>query len=128
MSIWYTVVPRRNPQKPQDAPLYYLQATSRGIIDFADVLKWACRNTTINPQEIELAMAMAYEKLEEYVSLGHTVSFGSMGHTRISIRSHGSEDPEDATPEKLMDIRLNFIFGREFKRFLQTVGLEKRPL
>lgn len=128
MAILFTVVSKRNPQNKEAAPLYYLQALTRGYLEFEDLVILATEDTTLDPNELRMGLARAFAKSEEYLSQGFTIGFGKFGCIKISLSSVGSEKPEEATAEKLRRIRANFLFGKKIKDFMQTIGLERRKI
>ncbi len=126
MSILYRVVQRENPQNRDLAPLFYLQAVKRGNISFTTLVQYACKDSTIDPYELQLGINRAFDKAEEYLGQGFSVSFGDLGNVYLTITSSGSETAEDVTSAKKKSIRLHFVWGKKIKAFLQTIKLEKK--
>lgn len=126
MSLLYKIVPRKNPQDEDSVPLFYLQAEKRGNIHFANLVRYACKDSTIDPTELQLGINRAFDKAQEYLGEGFTVSFGELGYMYLTISSTGSENIEDATPAKKKSIRPHFVCGKKFKAFFQSIGLEKK--
>ncbi|MDL2241734.1 hypothetical protein LJB91_02375 [Bacteroidales bacterium OttesenSCG-928-L03] len=102
-------------------------ARKRGVIDFEALIVLATEDTTLDPDELRMSLNRAFKKAEEYLHEGFTVSFGHLGHIQLTISSEGAEEKKDATPHKKKRIKSNFVFGRDFMRRIQDVGLEEFP-
>lgn len=127
MSLLYTVQPRKNPQNRDLPAKYYLLARKRGVMDFETLLVLASEDNTLDPDELRMSLNRAFKKAEEYLNEGFTVSFGHLGHIQLSITSEGVDDPKEAKAHNKKRIRSNFVFGRDFTKRIQDIGLEEFP-
>ena len=119
MSISYTIVRRKSPQKKDDKGLYYLNAKSLGCVNEEKFVEDLVQNTSMTPEEARAVISYLIKSLIKYLSLGFTVRLGKLGYFKITIKSKGSKKKEEATKDKIQKILLNFI---PHKRTASTVS------
>ncbi|MDL2323453.1 HU family DNA-binding protein [Bacteroidales bacterium OttesenSCG-928-A17] len=127
MALHYVVQSRKNP-KDMGAPVkYYLIAKSLPAIDRKTFVEDMVRNTSLTKNEAITALDYLFESLPRYIALGHSVKLGELGSFRATIQSIGSDNEEDATPDKVTKQRVIFKFGKETRQLINNISLEKFP-
>ena len=127
MSLLYNRKKRQNPQDRTAPEKYYLEAKSRGFIDWETLLDAACDGNTADRDEVRLSVNRMFKKVEEYLLLGFNVHLGELGHMSLSIRSRGAVVETDATPLMVEDIVPHFTFGEKMRDHLKKTKLEHAP-
>jgi predicted histone-like DNA-binding protein len=128
MAIRYVIQQRKNPRDPSAQPKYYLIAKTFAPVGRKFLLEDMVDRTSLTKQEAVTALDYLFEVLPRLVSMGFTVKLGELGHFRISIRSEGSDTPEEATESKVKSKRLLFIPGREIHDLIQRIPVEEYGL
>ena len=82
-------------------------------------------NTSLNFQEASTGIDYLFRVIPKYISLGHTVKIGKMGYFTIAIKSMGSDTENEATAEKIKRKRLVFIVGKEIRKQINEMPVEK---
>ncbi|MDR1593471.1 MAG: hypothetical protein LBS43_03155 [Prevotellaceae bacterium] len=126
MSLLYKVISRLNPQNRAAAPKYYAEAVKRGSISFEEFLDAVCKDTTLNRDEVRMALNKAFRTILDFAKLGLTVHLDSLGHIRVTMRSKGMDTPEEVTATAVLDIVPHFVFSEAFRTELKNVRLEKQ--
>ncbi len=127
MAIRYQVMSLSNPKDPEAPAKYYLINRNVGKVDRDYLIKDMVRHTSLTYQEASTAIDYLFESVPRLLELGFTVQLGKLGYFRLSIRSKGSDLKEEATPDKIKSIHLNFIVGREIQKEINQYAVEKFP-
>ncbi len=127
MAIRYCILPLKNPADSMAPDKYYLIQKSVGHIDRDYLIRDMVRNTSLTSQEAATGIDYLFEAVPRLLELGFTVQIGRLGYFKVSIRSKGSDTPEEATPDKIKSMHLRFIPGREIRQEVTRYALEKFP-
>jgi predicted histone-like DNA-binding protein len=125
MSLLYKIIKRFNPQN-RAVVKYYAEAIIRGKISFEDFLDAVCRDTTLNRDEVRMALNKSFQTLLEFSKMGFNVHLGMLGHTRVSMRGEGKDTPEEVTANTVTDIVPHFVFSEHFRSELKKERLERK--
>jgi predicted histone-like DNA-binding protein len=125
MAIRYVVQPRKDPRDPSAQPKYYLIAKTFAPVGRKFLLEDMVNRTSLTKQEAITALDYLFEVLPRLISMGFTVKLGELGHFRVSIRSEGSDTPEEATLNKVKNKRLLFVPGPEIHDLIQRIPVEE---
>lgn len=127
MAIHYVVQSKKNPRKPDEDPKYFLIARSLPPVDRNTFIEDMVRHTSLTKNEAASAIDYMFESLPRYIALGHTVLLGELGFFRVVISSFGSENPQDALPNKIRRKRVVFFFGRKFRDLINSLPVQEYP-
>jgi predicted histone-like DNA-binding protein len=119
------MIRRFNPQNRGAAAKCYLEAVTRGKLSFEEFLNAVCKDTTLNRDEVRMALNKAFQTILEYSKLGFNVHLGELGYTRVSLRSEGKDTPEEVTAKAVTDIVPHFVFSEHFRSELKKEHLER---
>jgi predicted histone-like DNA-binding protein len=125
MSLLYRVIPRKNPQKPEEPAKYHAQASSRGKITVEQLLDAVCEETTLNRDEARMAVNRIFKKAGDFIDLGFNVHFGDLGYIHVSLKSKGVDTPEEVTAAQVTDIVPRFVFGKKLRDSIKNAKLER---
>ena len=128
MAIRYVVQQRKDPRDPSAQPKYYLIAKTFAPIGRKFLIDDMVNRASLTKQEATSALDYLFEVLPKLISMGFTVKLGELGHFRISIRSEGSDTPEEATESKVKSKRLLFVPGPNIHDMIQRIPVEEYGL
>ena len=127
MSIYYRIQQRINPQDRNGKKQYYLIQRSLGYIGREQLLEDMCTNTSLTQQEASAALDYFFDAVPKFLKLGFTVGLKGLGHFYTSIKSRGSDTPEEATANKKLVTKVQFIAGKNFRDDINETPIEKFP-
>jgi predicted histone-like DNA-binding protein len=124
MSLLYKAIRRFNPQNRNAAPRYYAEIVSRGSVSFEEFLDAVCEDTTLNRDEVRMALNKSFKTILKFSKLGFSVHLDSLGFTRVTLRGEGKDTPEEVTATAVTDIVPHFVFSDDFRSELKRERLE----
>lgn len=127
MPILYTVKAFENVVDGKKEKKYYLIAKRWEQIGYEVLLEEMVRNTTLHAAEARSAMDFLFESIPRLLETGNSVSLGPLGYLRTTIKSEGSDTPEEATHHKVKDISVHFIPSRELRERVRRMPLSRFP-
>ena len=127
MSIFYKIQQRINPQDRNGNKKYYLIQRSAGYIGRRKLIEDMCHHTSLTPQEASAALDYFFDSVPKFLKLGFTVGLKGLGHFYTSIKSRGSDTPEEATAHKKLVTKVQFIAGKKFRDDINRTPVEKFP-
>jgi predicted histone-like DNA-binding protein len=125
MSLQYKVVQRKNPQNMGAAARYFAEGIMRGKISFEEFLDAVCRDTTLNRDEVRMALNKAFQTILAFSKLGFHVHLDTLGYVKVSLRGEGKDTPEEVTANTVTDIVPHFVFSEHFRSELKKEHLER---
>jgi len=128
MSIYYRVQQRINPQDRNGKKQYFLIQRSAGYIGREKLIDDMCTHTSLTPQEASAALDYFFDSVPKFLKLGFTVGLKGLGHFYTSIKSSGSDTPEEATAHKKLITKVQFIAGKKFREDINETPIEKFPV
>ncbi|MDR1155839.1 MAG: hypothetical protein LBL04_14125 [Bacteroidales bacterium] len=87
MSLLYRVIQRINPQNRGAAPKYYAEAVIRGKVSFEEFLDAVCRDTTLNRDEVRMALNKSFQTLLSFSKMGFNVHLDMLGYTKYKTQN-----------------------------------------
>lgn len=117
MSISYCKTEIKNPLD-RTKSLYYLCARAYASTSREWLIEDMVRYTSLTAEEATTAIDYLFEAIPRYLRLGMTVQLGKFGYFKYTIKSQGSELPEDATPDKIKSIHLRFVPGKGVRKMV----------
>lgn len=85
-----------------------------------DIAKYISRETTLNPKEAEMAIAMLAEATDFYLKQGYTVSLGDWASFNVTLTAKGSASEKDCGPEDVTKVVPHCRFSKSFVSELQN--------
>lgn len=112
---------------PTAEPKFYLIARSLPTVGRETFIEDMVRHTSLTKNEAAAAIDYMFESLPRYIALGHTVTLGELGYFRATLKSEGSENMEEALPEKIIRKRVVFTFGQKFRDLINSMPVQLYP-
>ena len=86
-----------------------------------DVAKLASVTTTVNPQEIELAILRYFDIIADLLLDGRTVEIEGFGTFRMTANSEGADTKEELNAGYIKKGNIRFIPAKEFKSHISKM-------
>ena len=128
MPVRYVVTLLGNPLDSLAPKKNYLIEKSIGSIDRDYLIEDTVRNTSLTKMEAMTGLDYLFSAIPRLLELGHTVQLGDLGHFKVSIKSEGSDIPEEATPDKIKSKHLRFYPGKSIRKRVNEFAVEKFPV
>jgi nucleoid DNA-binding protein len=128
MSILYVIKEKLNPQDREARGKFYLQSKIRGHKSYKSIIKSAMRNTTLNVNELDMALTIWFEEGVRALSKGFSVEAVGLGTFTVSIQSKGAETEDETTAANKESLKLNCRLNPETRELVNKFSLEKIDL
>lgn len=125
MAIRYYVQPRESYYGKERKTRYYLIAKSVGKISRKDIIKFMTQNVSLTASEAASALDYLLEIIPRFLRLGWCIDLGDLGNVMTTIRSEGSDTPEEATVHKVKEVRVHFNPSKKLKQEMKKAPLIK---
>ena len=122
----YTVVQRRNPQKPEEAKKFYPAPVYSGEITLRSLAEDISHTCTLTQADVSAVMESLLQKLPLLLAGGHSVRLGDFGIIKLSFSAKGKEKKEEVTAAEIKNTRVLFLPGVELKKRLQDISYTKK--
>ncbi len=117
------LIKRKNPQNPSEFK-FYGAAVHEGKVDLDTIAEQISGRSTTTYGDILSVLQNFMEFLPFLLVMGKSVSLGSMGSLRISLRGDGVENPDDFDVSLIKKKRIIFSPGPKLKEKIRNIKLE----
>jgi predicted histone-like DNA-binding protein len=124
-NVVYKVIPRVNPQKPQEAPKYYPKAIGTGYMTMADIVKRIEKECTITRADATAVIIALEDIIADAMSAGQIVQLGDFGNFYLSIKGKGALAEQDFVPALVKKAKVNFRPGKTVREALKNLSYSK---
>ena len=115
-SIRYVVRPKRNPQDKGTPNKYYAVVASRGTTTTRELAESISSGTTLQLPDVVAVLAALQMVVCEELAKGNTVSLGSLGYLKLTMKSKGSLTGKDyKLSDCLKGVNCRFITSKYLK-------------
>jgi putative DNA-binding protein len=128
MAVLYSVVPRKNPLKPEETPKFYAQIKSNGEEDFKAVTRAVADRCTVTGSDAKATFDAFMTVMIQRLKNGKIVRFDDFGSFRISATSEGVENEKDFNATKITKARIIFTPCKDLKDMCKAVSFTKTAL
>ncbi len=125
MSVQYSIITRKNLQKPNDPPKFYAIAKSRGEITLRELAKEISATSTVAVGDVLAVLEGFISQVPKHISNGNIVRLGEFGTFSLSISSEGAASEEEFHAGLIKSNSLNFRPGKEVQDSLDAVKYKK---
>lgn len=125
MAVKYSVVKRKNPLKPGDAPKYYAQVQSSGEEDFNSMARTVADRCTVTASDAKGVLDAFMTTMKQRLSNGQIVRINDLGSFRMSASSKGVEVEKDFNAAKISKARIIFVPCKELKDACKAISFTK---
>ncbi|MEM9328131.1 MAG: HU family DNA-binding protein [Bacteroidota bacterium] len=126
MSIPSKVMSKIDPGS-EDGPkkMYYMQATSRSMIDQHELAQEISSFCTASPADVMLILESLSSTIPRMLMDGYSVSLGDLGIFSAHLSSRGHKDPKKVTSKFLKKVTVAFRPSSRFKSRMKYAEVSK---
>ena len=128
MSVKYSVIPRKNPLKPNEAPKYYAQIQSNGEEDFKAMTRAVADRCTVTASDTKAVLDALTTVMIQRLQNGQIVRLADLGSFRVSATSQGTATEKEFNAAKITKARIIFTPCKELKDMCKAASFSKTSL
>lgn len=128
MSVKYSVIQRKNPLKPNEAPKFYAQIQSNGEEDFKQMTRAVADRCTVTGSDAKAVLDAFTTVMIQRLSNGQIVRINDLGSFRVSATSKGTATEKEFSAAKITKARIIFTPCKELKEMCKAVSFSKTSL
>lgn len=128
MSVKYSVIQRKNPLKPNEAPKFYAQIVSNGQEDFKQMTRAVADRCTVTGSDAKAVLDALTTVMIQRLGNGQIVRLADLGSFRISATSEGTATEKDFNATKIKKARIIFTPCKELKDLCKSASFSKTSL
>lgn len=126
MPITFNVVPKKNPQKPNDPPKYYANIIGEGKTTLQDLAKYASTVSTVSKADILAVLESTFSKIADDVADGKIVYVGEYFTLQAGGSSEGKETADEVNASSIKSVKTIFRPGKMIKDALKLATFQKK--
>ena len=126
MPITFNVVPKKNPQKPNDPPNYYANIIGEGKTTLQDLAKYASTVSTVSKADILAVLESTFSKIADDVADGKIVYVGEYFTLQAGGSSEGRDTAAEVNSSNIESVRTIFRPGKMIKDALKLSTFQKK--
>lgn len=116
----YVVIPRKNPQSKKVK--YHPSLISVKPVQIREIVENISTRCTVNRADVRAVIIALEEVILEHILHGHSVRLGDLGSFRPTIKSSGSEKPEEVGVRNISALRVRFNPGATLRNSLRLTS------
>ncbi|MPS64201.1 MAG: DNA-binding protein [Chryseobacterium sp.] len=126
MPITFNVVPKKNPQQPDNPPKYYANIVGEGKTTLADLAKYAATVSTVSKADILAVLESTFSKIADDVADGKIVYVGEYFTLQAGGSSEGKDTPDEVSASSIKSVKTIFRPGKMIKDALKLATYKKK--
>ncbi|WP_299179555.1 DNA-binding protein [uncultured Chryseobacterium sp.] len=126
MPITFNVVPKKNPQQPNDPPKYYANIVGDGKTTLSDLAKYAATISTVSKADILAVLESTFTKIAEDVADGKIVYVGDYFTLQAGGSSEGKNTADEVNASSIKSVKTIFRPGKMIKDALKLAEFKKK--
>ncbi|SDM34013.1 HU family DNA-binding protein [Chryseobacterium taihuense] len=126
MPITFSVVPKKNPQQPNNPPKYYANIIGEGKTTLADLAKHAASVSTVSKADILAVLESTFSKISDDVADGKIVYVGEYFTLQAGGSSEGKDTAEEVNASSIKTVKTIFRPGKMIKDALKLAEFKKK--
>ena len=124
MSLKLKPVSRKNPLKPADPPLFFLNAISKGKVDLDEICKRVAHASTLSRGDLYNAILSVVDEVMFCLNDGKIVELGKLGTFRMTVNSTGVPELTKVSSFQVTKVNIRYRPGSELTGVLKNLSLE----
>jgi predicted histone-like DNA-binding protein len=124
MSLKLKPVSRKNPLKPNDPPLFYLNAVSKGKVNLDDICKRVAHASTLSRGDLFNAILSVVDEMIFELNDGKIVELGKLGTFRMTVNSKGVPEITKVATNQVTKVNIRYRPGSELTGTVKNLQLE----
>ena len=127
-TVTYSVSPRVNPQKKDEAPKFYAQVQANGDCTIREMAERIQASCTVTKADVYAVLVALEDVIIEALQNGEIVRLGDLGSFQIGISGKGAPTEEEHTSALIKKARINFRPGGVLSSILGSLNFSKVAL
>lgn len=124
MSIPFIVIQKKNSLKDHTT-IYHAKTVSSGSVEFKELLEIVSKKSKLHYVDCVKLFYCLEETLEEQLSDGKIVRFGTIGSFQIGASSSSSTEKSKITANSITKPHINFRAGKSLNKMLKELEFKK---
>lgn len=120
MPIFYQPRLAKNPHNSEANPLYYAQIKHISTLNEKELVNRISIRTGVSEGIIGSVLRDSMNEVVNLVTLGYKVQLPALGLVYLTIRSNGSEAPEDVTANNVKRVSIRLLASSNFKSLVES--------
>lgn len=121
----YKIIPRLNPQKPNDNPKYFARIVRPENITLEKLSKRIAEISPLSEIDTQTTLIALTKVLPEFFIEGATVELGDFGYFQTTMQSNGVENTEDFTANQIKGFSVRYRASNKVKEQCRLVKYTK---
>lgn len=126
-TVAYSVVPKRNPMKPESAPLYYAAAQAKAVADISTLSNRINSMCTVTHTDVVAVLSALETVMAKSLMNGEIVRLNGFGSFQVSISSIGAASHEAFNASFIRSSHYVFRPGIILAAALKIIRYEQVP-
>lgn len=126
MPITFNVVPKKNPQQPNNPPKYYANIVGEGKTTLEDLAKYASTVSTVSKADILAVLESTFSKIADDVADGKIVYVGEYFTLQAGGSSEGKDTADEVNGSSIKSVKTVFRPGKMIKDALKLAEFKKK--
>lgn len=124
-TVTYSVVPRKNPSKPDVEPLYYAQAQASGDVTIREMADRIEKSCTVTRADVVAVLVALEDVIVDALKAGEIVRLADIGMLQVGLSSKGANSEERFDASLIRKARINFRPGAALSGMLTALTYTK---
>lgn len=123
MAVKLKKIQKKNPLH-LDVVKWYLTQEKTGTIGMNEIAKEIEGRSALSTGDVQSVLSNLVEMMPLFLKLGQTIKLEGLGSFRITVKSEGTDTPEELNAHHVKSVKLIFQPSIELKRSLETISFE----
>lgn len=125
MTVSYSVVPRKNPAKKDEAAKYYAQAQAAGELDFEELCEAITSRSTCTETDVRASISGILYEAKRSLKAGRIVRLGDLGSLQIGLNSEGATSVKEFSSSMIKGAHIIFRPGKTLAELLKILSYQQ---
>lgn len=125
MTVTYSVVPRKNPAKKEDAAKYYAQAQASGELDFEELCEAITSRSTCTETDVRASISGILFEAKRSLKAGRIVRLGDLGSLQIGLNSEGASTAKEFSGSMIKGAHIIFRPGKTLADLMKILSFQQ---
>lgn len=125
MTVTYSVVPRKNPAKKEEAAKYYAQAQASGELDFEELCEAITSRSTCTETDVRAAISGILFEAKRSLKAGRIVRLGDLGSLQIGLNSEGASTAKEFSGSMIKGAHIIFRPGKTLADLMKILSYQQ---
>ena len=121
----FRLISKKNPRDPNASAKYYALGTTSGEVGVRELADRITESSTVTSIDTLAVLEALLKVISRKLANGRIVRLGDLGTFRLTLKSEGSDQPENFNNTMIKGTKLHFRPGKLFKNVLKNIVFAK---